>query len=50
MADASHELKIPLAITNTMRKWLHYIKSETERMTRLTNDLLYLTQMDVIGE
>ncbi|OQB59666.1 MAG: Sensor histidine kinase YycG [Bacteroidetes bacterium ADurb.Bin141] len=27
-------------------KWLYYIKSETERMTKLTNDLLYLTQVD----
>ncbi|WP_339298541.1 HAMP domain-containing sensor histidine kinase [Paenibacillus sp. FSL R5-0623] len=61
IGDASHELKTPLAIINTnadvllanqedtianQAKWLHYIKSETERMTGLTNDLLYLTQMD----
>ena len=61
IADASHELKTPLAIINTntdvllsnpedtihnQAKWLHYIKSETERMARLTSDLLYLTQMD----
>ncbi|MDQ0196858.1 sensor histidine kinase [Paenibacillus wynnii] len=61
IADASHELKTPLAIINTntdvllsnsedtilnQSKWLYYIKSETERMTKLTNDLLYLTQMD----
>jgi two-component system sensor histidine kinase CiaH len=61
IADASHELKTPLTIINTnadvllsnsedtihnQLKWLHYIKSETERMTRLTNDLLYLTEMD----
>lgn len=61
IADASHELKTPLAIINTnadvllanpedsiqsQSKWLHYIKSETERMTKLTNDLLYLTEMD----
>lgn len=61
IADASHELKTPLTIINTnadvllsnggdtineQAKWLHYIKSETERMTRLTNDLLYLTEMD----
>lgn len=59
IADASHELKTPLTIINTnadvllsnsedsiasQSKWLHYIKSETERMTRLTNDLLYLTE------
>ncbi|MFM9278582.1 sensor histidine kinase [Paenibacillus jiagnxiensis] len=61
IADASHELKTPLTIINTntdvllsngtdtiqnQTKWLQYIKSETERMTKLTNDLLYLTEMD----
>lgn len=61
IADASHELKTPLTIINTnadvllsndsdtihnQSKWLHYIKSEAERMTKLTNDLLYLTEMD----
>lgn len=61
VSDASHELKTPLAVINTnvdvllanredtidnQSKWLHYIKSESERMTKLTNDLLYLTRMD----
>ncbi|NTV88847.1 MAG: GHKL domain-containing protein, partial [Clostridiales bacterium] len=61
IADASHELKTPLAVINTnvdvllsnsdetissQSKWLQYIKSESERMSRLTNDLLYLTQID----
>jgi signal transduction histidine kinase len=54
-------LKTPLAVINTnadvllsnsedtihnQSKWLHRIKSETERMKTLTNDLLYLTEMD----
>ncbi|SKA91617.1 His Kinase A (phospho-acceptor) domain-containing protein [Caloramator quimbayensis] len=61
ISDASHELKTPLTVINTsvdvllsngtdtissQSKWLSYIKSECERMSKLTNDLLYLTQMD----
>ena len=58
ISDASHELKTPLAVIRTNvdvlldgsltddKKWLSYIKEEVERMGRLTNDLLYLTQMD----
>lgn len=61
IADASHELKTPLAVINTnidvllqnsedtihtQSKWLNYIKSEVDRMTKLTNDLLYLTQVN----
>lgn len=61
IADASHELKTPLAVIgtnadvllsngdssiNSQSKWLGYIKSEVERMTKLTNDLLFLTQLD----
>lgn len=61
IADASHELKTPLTTINTNidvllshgestineeTKWLSYIKSEAERMTKLTNDLLYLARLD----
>lgn len=61
VADASHELKTPLTTINTNidvllshgessinneKKWLLYIKSETQRMTKLTNDLLYLARLD----
>ncbi|MEK3884350.1 HAMP domain-containing sensor histidine kinase [Paenibacillus sp. PL2-23] len=61
IADASHELKTPLAIIQTnadvllanredtianQAKWLHVIKQETNRMAKLTGDLLYLTEME----
>ncbi|MBQ7574113.1 MAG: HAMP domain-containing histidine kinase [Clostridia bacterium] len=61
IADASHELKTPLAAINTNldvlmshadstiaeeRKWLIYIKDETKRMIKLTQDLLYLTRTE----
>lgn len=61
IADASHELKTPLAVIQThadvllasgedtiasQAKWLHRIKSETDRMKTLTGDLLYLTEME----
>lgn len=57
ISDASHELKTPLAIINTnvdvllndsseSEKWLNYIKSEVSRMTKLTENLLYLSQFD----
>lgn len=61
IGDASHELKTPLAVIQTnvdvlmtnsestvasQSKWLHYIKSEADRMNMLVHDLLYLTQVD----
>lgn len=61
IADASHELKTPLAIirTNTdvlltnqtqsiasQRKWLDYIQDQTHRMSSLVSELLYLAEND----
>ncbi|KMZ44838.1 MULTISPECIES: HAMP domain-containing sensor histidine kinase [Bacillales] len=61
VADASHELKTPLMImkanydvlmaneTETIQsqyKWLSYIKTGTDRMAKLVNDMLTLTRMD----
>ena len=64
IADASHELKTPLATINTNidvllshdaaddedKKWLLYIKDEARRMSKLTNDLLYLARADYGSE
>lgn len=65
VADASHELRTPLAAINANadlllshpdntindeKKWIVYIKDETERMSGLTNDLLYLAKSDADRE
>lgn len=61
VADASHELKTPLAAINTnvdvvlgspdstvkqQSKWLAYIKSEAERLTCLVQNLLFMARID----
>ena len=61
IADASHELKTPLTViaANTdvilsnrndtvasQAKWLGYIRTETERMSKLVSDLLNIAKID----
>ncbi|WP_294753195.1 ATP-binding protein [uncultured Ruminococcus sp.] len=56
VSDASHELKTPLTVISTNadvlegeigdNKWLNYIKSQTDRMSVLVNDLLNLTRLE----
>lgn len=65
VADASHELKTPLAIisantdallansedtVHSQKKWVNYIQSETDRMSKLVNDMLYLAKVEDIHE
>ncbi len=61
VADASHELKTPISIINansdallsnmnetieSQKKWIDYIKIETDRMGKLVSDLLYLAKAE----
>ena len=55
IADASHELKTPLAVmiascdayyNDKDEKWIHNIKNETERMTKLVTELLDLAKTE----
>ncbi len=60
IADASHELKTPLAVimassealesNPTERKWLDNIKSESDRMNKLIADLLDLAKSDAVDD
>lgn len=65
VADASHELKTPLAIINanadalltadeetvaSQKKWIDYIRSEVGRMGKLVNDMLYLARVEDASE
>lgn len=61
VADASHELKTPLAIISantealllngeetvkSQEKWIGYIRSETGRMAKMIGDMLYLAKVE----
>lgn len=60
VADASHELKTPLAVimassdalenNPTETKWLNNIKTEADRMNKLISDLLELAKSDEIKD
>lgn len=57
IADASHELKTPIAVISANidvlkneipdNKWVNYIETENTRMSALVKDLLYLAKNDV---
>ncbi len=59
VADASHELKTPLAVIDAnaavleqtvgQNKWLDYIKEQTQRMAGLVRELLQLSDLEERG-
>lgn len=56
ITDASHELKTPLTVINTSlkvlemdtgkNKWVDKIQGQTDKLTRLVNDLVTLSRLD----
>lgn len=60
ISDASHELKTPIAVISANaellsgeigeNKWLSYIQSESERMSKLVTSLLTLTRIEMQSE
>ena len=60
ISDVSHELKTPIAVISANaevlegemgeNKWLGYIRSESDRMRGLVNNLLVLSRFDSTGE
>lgn len=60
ITDASHELKTPLAVIsanaevlkykNGENEWTNNIISQTEKMSKLINQLLILTRMEEVGD
>lgn len=60
ISDASHELKTPIAVISANaellsgeignNKWLNYIQSESDRMSKLVTSLLTLTRIEMQSE
>lgn len=60
ISDASHELKTPIAVISANadilegeigdNKWLEYIRSESDRMSKLVNSLLTLARIEMQGD